>query len=90
MLARARPSRLARPAPLGGAAQRHLTPLPPYAPEPNPVERVWLFLRERFLSHRLLDGYEAIVAACCEAWDALTPDRLQCLAAHPWIAKDAS
>ena len=26
-----------------------LVPLPPYAPELNPVERVWLFLRERQL-----------------------------------------
>ena len=30
--------------------------LPPYAPELNPVERVWLYLRERFLSHRLHRG----------------------------------
>jgi putative transposase len=34
--------------------------LPPYSPELNPVERVWLFLRERHLSHRLLAGYDAI------------------------------
>ena len=27
--------------------------LPPYAPELNPVERVWLYLRERFLSMRV-------------------------------------
>ena len=67
-----------------------LAPLPPYAPELNPVERVWLFLRERFLSHRLLDGYDAIVAACCQAWNALTPDRLQSLCAYPWIMKVAS
>jgi transposase len=67
-----------------------LVPLPPYAPELNPMERVWLFLRERFLSHRLLDGYEATVAACCEAWNALTPDRLRSLCAYPWIAKVAS
>ena len=60
-----------------------LVPLPPYAPELNPVERVWLFLRERFLSHRLLDGYEAIVEACCEAWNALTPERLRSLTAYP-------
>ncbi len=26
-----------------------LAPLPPYSPELNPAERVWLFLRERFL-----------------------------------------
>jgi hypothetical protein len=30
-----------------------LVPLPPYAPELNPVERVWLYLRERFLSLRV-------------------------------------
>ncbi len=41
-------------------------PLPPCAPELNPVERVWLCLRERFLSHRLLDD-NAIVDACCAA-----------------------
>ncbi|MGI4797288.1 MAG: transposase, partial [Janthinobacterium lividum] len=36
-----------------------LVPLPPYAPELNSVERVWLYLRERFLSHRLLDDTDA-------------------------------
>jgi transposase len=67
-----------------------LVPLPPYAPELNPVERVWLHLRERQFSHRLLDGYDAIVDACCEAWNALTPDRLRSLTAYPWIKKVAS
>ena len=46
-----------------------LVPLPPYSPELNPVERVWLYLKERFLSHRLLDDYEAIVDAACNAWN---------------------
>ena len=36
-----------------------LISLPAYSPELNPVERVWLYLRERFLSHRVLDGYTA-------------------------------
>ena len=31
-----------------------LIQLPSYSPELNPVERVWLYLKERFLSHRLL------------------------------------
>jgi transposase len=66
-----------------------LVPLPPYAPELNPVERVWLFLRERFLSHRLLDGHDAILDACCEAWNALTSERLRSLCAHPRIRKVA-
>ena len=34
-----------------------LVPLPPYSPELNPVERVWLFLRERFLSLRVFKDY---------------------------------
>jgi transposase len=44
-----------------------LVPLPAYAPELNPVERLWLHLRERFFSHRILESYDEIVAACCEA-----------------------
>ena len=45
--------------------------LPPYAPELNPVERVWLYLKERFLSHRLHADYEAIARAASKAWNRL-------------------
>ena len=38
--------------------------LPPYSPQLDPIERVWLYLRERFLSHRLFD---TILNACCDA-----------------------
>jgi transposase len=41
-----------------------LVALPPYSPELNPVERVWLYLKERFLSHRLHNDYEAMMTAC--------------------------
>ena len=51
-----------------------LIPLPPYSPELNPVERVWLYLKERFLFHRLLDDYDAIVTAACGAWNRLLAD----------------
>jgi transposase len=67
-----------------------LVPLPPYSPELNPVERVWLYLREHFLSHRVLDGYDAIVTACCQAWNALTPERLRSLTHQPWVRKVTS
>ncbi len=61
--------------------------LPPYSPELNPVERVWLYLRERYLSHRLLADYEAVVDACCAAWNALTAEagRLRSLTAYPYL-----
>jgi hypothetical protein len=62
-----------------------LVPLPPYAPQLNPVERVWLYLRERHLSHRLLDSYDAIVDACCAAWNQLTPERLRSLTNYPYL-----
>ena len=59
--------------------------LPPYAPELNPVERVWLYLRERYLSHRLHANYQAILDAVCAAWRQLTPQRLQSLCGYPWL-----
>jgi transposase len=64
-----------------------LLALPPYSPEMNPVERIWLYLKERYLSHRLLDDYEAIVDAACNAWLRLTTEagRLASLTGYPWI-----
>ncbi len=64
-----------------------LVPLPPYSPELNPVERVWLYLRERYLSHRLLDDYDAVVDACCQAWNALTAEtgRMRSLCAYLYL-----
>lgn len=64
-----------------------LVPLPSYSPELNPVERLWLHLKERFLSHRLLDDYDAIVDAACDAWNRLRAEagRITSLSAYPWI-----
>ena len=64
-----------------------LVPLPAYSPELNPVERVWLYLKERFLSHRLLADYDAIVEAACVAWNRLVAEagRIKSLCSYPWI-----
>mgnify|MGYP001809858976 CR=1 FL=1 len=48
-----------------------LVPLPPYSPECNPVERIWLCLRERFLSTQVWPDQNAIIDAGCDAWNAL-------------------
>ena len=66
-----------------------LLPLPPYSPELNPVERVWLYLRERYLSFRLYQGEGAIVDALCAAWNALRDEtgRLTTLTGYPWITQ---
>jgi transposase len=31
--------------------------LPPYCPELNPVENIWQYLRQNFLSNRVFDSY---------------------------------
>jgi transposase len=45
-----------------------LVPLASCSPKLKPVERVWLYLKERFLSHRLLAHYDAIAGTACNAW----------------------
>lgn len=64
-----------------------LLTLPPYSPELNPVERIWLYLRERYLSFRLHQSEEDIVNALCTAWNALCSEarRLTTLTSYPWI-----
>ena len=45
------------------------------SPELNPVERVWLFLKEKFLSRRLLDDYDAILDAAAVAWNRMAKEK---------------
>ncbi len=53
------------------------------------MERVWLYLRERYLQHRLLADDDAVVNACCRAWNALTAEagRIKSLCAYPYLIK---
>jgi DDE superfamily endonuclease len=66
-----------------------LVKLPPYWPELNPVERVWLYLKEKFLSMRLLNDYDAITVAAARAWRRLCRQtgRIASLTAYPWIMR---
>ena len=63
-----------------------LLPLPPYAPELNPMENVWEYLRGNWLSHRVWDTYEAILRDCCDAWNRLTqsPGKLTSITTRAW------
>lgn len=63
-----------------------LLPLPPRSPEPNPVENVWQFLRQTWLSNRVLGGYDDILAHCCEAGNKLTnqPWRIISIGLRDW------
>jgi hypothetical protein len=63
-----------------------LLPLPPYAPELNPVENVWEYLRGNRLSITVWDTYDQIVEACCNAWNAFLqePEAIASVATRNW------
>ena len=65
-----------------------LIKLPAYSPELNPVENIWQYLRQNQLSNRVFASYNAIVDACCDAWNALAakPGRIQSIATRPWAS----
>lgn len=37
----------------------------------NPVENIWQFMRDNWLSNRVFESYENIVDHCCYAWTTL-------------------
>jgi len=65
-----------------------LLPLPPYSPELNPMENIWDYLRGNRLSATVWDSYEAILAACKDAWNFLISDfdcdRIDSIARRNW------
>jgi transposase len=54
-----------------------LLPLPPRSPELNPVENIWQFVRDNWLSNRIFTSYEEILDHSCGAWNKLIE--------QPWI-----
>lgn len=66
--------------------------LPPYSPELNPVENIWQFLRQTYLSNRVFENWQAIVDACCDAccdaWNHLIAEtgRIKSIATRNWTA----
>jgi transposase len=54
-----------------------ILPLPPKCPELNPVENIWQFMRENWLSNRVFSSYEDILDHCAHAWNKLVD--------QPWV-----
>ena len=51
--------------------------LPPRSPELNPMENVWPFVRDNWLSNRIFNSYEEILDHGCDAWNKLID--------QPWV-----
>lgn len=64
-----------------------LVPLPPKCPELNPVENIWQFLRDNWLSNRIFTSYNNIVDHCCEAWNKLMdqPWHIMTIGWRDWV-----
>jgi hypothetical protein len=63
-----------------------ILPLPPRAPELNPVENIWQFIRDNWLSNRVFVSAQEIVALACEAWNNLVeqPWRIMSIGLRDW------
>ena len=64
-----------------------LVKLPPYAPELNPMENVWAYLRANKLAITVFDTYEEILEKCANAWNffASDPERITSITDREWI-----
>jgi DDE superfamily endonuclease len=65
----------------------YLLPLPPYAPELNPIEHVWDEIREKSFHNRVFKSIDALTKHLAvtlkKAED--TPEILRAIVAWPWI-----
>ena len=63
-----------------------LMPLPAKPPELNPMENVWQFLRDNWLSKRVFLSYPDILDHCCAAWNRIVdqPWRIMSLGLRDW------
>jgi transposase len=64
-----------------------LLKLPPYAPELNPMENGWQYLRANKLAITVFDSYADILDKCAEAWNffANDPGRITSITERKWI-----
>ena len=63
-----------------------LVRLPPYAPELNPMENVWEYLRGNKLASTVFESYDNIVDKSCTAWNFFADDseRVASITSRAW------
>jgi len=63
-----------------------IMPLPAKAPELNPVENLWQFIRDNWLSNRTFQSYDDILDHACAAWNRIVdqPWRIMTIGMRDW------
>jgi transposase len=51
-----------------------LLSLPPYSPELNPVERLWRWIKGKYLANRVINKSEDLELLGCELWNKITDE----------------
>lgn len=65
-----------------------LHPLPPYSPELNPVERLWLWIKDHELSNRVYETKDDLWKAGMQSLANLDPERLKTVCRTEWLRLD--
>ena len=84
--AASRPSRVAHHGQARCAGKHHPDLPAVRAPELNPVENVWQYLRQNWLSNTVFENYDAIIDAACAAWQKLIaqPETITSIGMRDW------
>ncbi|BBK33426.1 hypothetical protein STHU_40600 [Allostella humosa] len=63
-----------------------IVPLPAKSPELNPVENVWQFMRDNWLSNRVFRSHDDILDHCAHAWNKLVdqPWKIMSIGLRAW------
>ena len=64
-----------------------LLQLPPYSPELNPVERLWLWMKDHHLSNRVFDDDRGLIRQGCRAWKQLNRTIIKSVCATSWLKR---
>lgn len=59
--------------------------LPPYSPELNPIERVWLYGKNHYLCNRVFRDYKALLDAGADALKRMDETLIQSICQEPWM-----
>jgi len=61
--------------------------LPPYSPELNPIERLWKYLKEHYLSNRVYSDYDALLASAEDAFHRPTAEEIKTICRTAWLER---
>ena len=66
-------------------ANIHITHIPPYTPEMNPIEQVWKEIRKRGFRNEVFKTLEHVVDRLCETIKNLPENVIQSITGRQWI-----